>query len=321
MDSYIGYSTDPSIRFRATSGGVGSSYLKWLFDKGYIETSVSFEYNGDELMYEPKLIYSYDEYVPCGSIYHEIDLYGFVKKNLDAIKGGFACFALPCQTKAIRNLVNKSGHYTQIIGLTCSSQQTLDATKYLLKRSGVSEQDVKYLQYRGNGWPSGIQIEKNDGQKVFIPNNGSLWTQIFHSRLFVKPKCFKCQDTMNRFSDITLADPWLKEYVSVEKTGKSLVVENASGGGISLLQQCHEDGYIILERIQHSKILESQIGTINRKKSYRNRSILSMDYYRFIHSKIYRKLVLTPFFFNLHCKLKARIERYLLTSLSSNNRQ
>lgn len=29
---------------------------------------------------------------------------------------------------------------------------------------------------------------------------------------------------MNRFSDITLADPWLKEYISIEKTGKSLVV-------------------------------------------------------------------------------------------------
>ena len=38
---------------------------------------------------------------------------------------------------------------------------------------------------------------------------------------------------MNRFSDITLADPWLKEYISIEKTGKSLVVENASGGYFS----------------------------------------------------------------------------------------
>ena len=50
MDSCIGYSTDPSIRYGATVGGVGSSYLKWLFEKGYIETSVSFEYNGDKLM-------------------------------------------------------------------------------------------------------------------------------------------------------------------------------------------------------------------------------------------------------------------------------
>lgn len=320
MDSFIGYSTDPSIRFRATSGGVGSSYLKWLFDKGFIETSVSFEYNSSKLVYEPKLIYSFDEYVPCGSIYHEIDLYGFVKEHLSAIKGGFACFALPCQTKAIRNLVEKAGHYTQIIGLTCSSQQTLEATKYLLRRSRISEQDVKYLQYRGNGWPSGIQIEKHDGQKIFIPNNGSLWTQIFHSRLFIKLKCFKCQDTMNRFSDITLADPWLKEYLSVEKTGKSLVVENASGG-ISLLRQCHEDGYIVLERIPYPNVLESQAGTINRKKSYRNRPQLSSRYFNFIHTNIYRKIALTPFFFNLHCKLKARIEQYLLTSLSSDNRQ
>lgn len=320
MDSYIGYSTDPVIRFRATSGGVGSSYLKWLFDKGFIETSVSFEYNSSKLMYEPKLIYSFDEYVPCGSIYHEINLYGFVKEHLNAIKGGFACFALPCQTKAIRNLVEKAGHSTQIIGLTCSSQQTLDATKYLLRRSGISEQDVKHLQYRGNGWPSGIQIEKNDGQKVFIPNNGSLWTQIFHSRLFIKPKCFKCQDTMNRFSDITLADPWLKEYLSVENTGMSLVVENASEG-ISLLQQCHEDGYIILDRIPHSKVLESQTGTINRKKSYRNRPKLSSRYFNFIHTNIYHKIALTPFFFRLHCRLKARIERYLLKSLLLDNRQ
>ena len=154
MKSYIGYSTDPDIRFKATSGGVGTSLIKWLFYKGIIETSISFDFDSNSLRYVPKMIHSFSEYSICGSIYQEIDLIGFIKSHLDEISGTFACFTLPCQTRAVRTIIERAGHEAFIIGLTCSSQQTIDATKYLLKRVGISETDVNTLQYRGNGWPS-----------------------------------------------------------------------------------------------------------------------------------------------------------------------
>lgn len=128
MKTYIGYSTDSNVRFNATSGGIGTSFLKWLFDKNIIETSISFVFNSNTLRYEPQIIHSFNDYRISGSIYQEIDLIGFIKSHLNEIKGVFACFALPCQTRAIRKILRSAGHKSIIIGLTCSSQQTIDAT-------------------------------------------------------------------------------------------------------------------------------------------------------------------------------------------------
>lgn len=212
MNTYIGYSTNIDTRYKATSGGVGSSIIKYLFNYGFIQTAITFDYNSETLQYIPKLIYRYEEYKITGSIYHEINLIKFIKENIHQIKGGFACFVLPCQARPIRSILTKLGIPCFLIGLTCSSQQSIDATFYLLKRLNINPKEVNNIQYRGNGWPSGVQIQKKDNTITSVPNNNSIWSQIFHSKLFILKRCFKCQNTLNTYSDIALADPWLKEY-------------------------------------------------------------------------------------------------------------
>lgn len=310
MKSYVGYSTNSDIRYRATSGGVGTSLIKWMFETKRIDTAISFEFDAATLTYMPKMIYSFDDYKICGSIYQEINLISFIKSHINEIKGTFACFTLPCQTRAVKTIVEKAGHEAVVIGLTCSSQQTLEATKYLLKRVGVDETKVKNIQYRGNGWPSGIQIETKNKEKIFVANNRSVWNKIFHSRLFIRQKCFMCQDTLNRFCDITLADPWLSRF-STEKVGKTLVVCNTIKGE-NVIQQCASDKKIALENIPYNEIIKSQNGTILRKKSYRHTPDVAKLYRTILNNKIYRKIILTPHLFQFHLKLKNIIEKYLL---------
>ena len=62
MISYIAYAADSQIRYEATSGGVGSAIIKYLFDNQIIQTSITFDYDCNSLQYVPRLIYSYDEY-------------------------------------------------------------------------------------------------------------------------------------------------------------------------------------------------------------------------------------------------------------------
>ena len=313
MKTYIGYSTDSNVRFNATSGGIGTSFLKWLFDKNIIETSISFVFNSNTLRYEPQIIHSFNDYRISGSIYQEIDLIGFIKLHLNEIKGVFACFALHCQTRSIRKILRSAGHKSIIIGLTCSSQQTIDATKYLLKREKIPENDIVDIQYRGNGWPSGIQIKTKKDEVIFVSNNNSIWTQIFHSRLFIRKKCFKCQDTLNRFSDITLADPWLNNIFEKEKIGKTLVFDNSLDDQKTMLETCCSDGYIVLNKISESLAVSSQKNTILRKESYKNSQLLVKRYYTLINNVYYRKIVFgSSAFFNIHFKIKNYFEKYLL---------
>lgn len=314
MKSFIGYSTDEDIRYKATSGGVGSSLIKWMFERNIVNTAIAFDYDVKSHKYLPKLIYSFAEYTICGSIYSEIDLIDFIKSHIDKIKGTFVCFTLPCQTRTVKTIVENAGHKVIIIGLTCSSQQTIEATKYLFKRYAIKEDDILHLQYRGNGWPSGIQIELRNGKKIFIANNRSIWNKIFHSRLFIQNKCFLCQDTLNKYSDLTLADPWLQYFLQTEKIGKTLIVCNTLEGEKKLLQ-CVKDRAIILEEIEYSEVVKSQTGTILRKKSYRYSPVLTKIYRKILSVKMYRRIALVPIFFSIHCKLKYLFERYLLYKL------
>ncbi len=309
MKSYVGYSTDANIRYKATSGGIGTALIKYMFEQGVIETSISFDFDAISLTYVPKIIHSFNQYTICGSIYQEIDLVNFIKLHINEIKGTFACFALPCQTKAVKSILKRNGHKTIILGLTCSSQQTLEATKYLLKRMNINEKNVSYIRYRGNGWPSGIHIETYNGENMFIPNNGSIWTKIFHSRIFIRPKCFVCQDTLNQYSDLTLADPWLKRFSS-EKIGKSLVSCNTHEGEL-LLNACYKFGYIKLEKIDYEEIIKSQKKTILLKNCYR-KEIIAKYYKRILLNKYYHKINLIPPFFKIHCKIKDIVEKYFL---------
>ena len=222
MISYIAYAADSQIRYEATSGGVGSAIIKYLFDNQIIQTSITFDYDCNSLQYVPRLIYSYDEYRITGSIYHEIRLIQFIKDNLYKIRGGFACFVLPCQTLAIRTILEKKGIRSILIGLTCSSQQNIGATCYLLKRMRIKERDVERIQYRGNGWPSGIQIKLKNKKEIFVPNNNSIWTDIFHSRIFVMPRCLRCHETISNKVDIALADPWIRAFVKNDNIGNTL---------------------------------------------------------------------------------------------------
>lgn len=80
IDSYIGYSCNPDIRYKATSGGIGTSIIKYLFDKGIINTTITFDYDKSTLQYVPRLIYKYEDYKITGSIYHEVKLINYIRE-------------------------------------------------------------------------------------------------------------------------------------------------------------------------------------------------------------------------------------------------
>lgn len=308
MKSYIGCSLNNDERYCATSGGVGSALLRYLFSENVVTTAISFKYNVDKLMFEPYLIYDIEDYKITSSIYHEIDLLSFLRENIGKIRGTFACFALPCQVRPIKNFLKKMGHESVIIGLTCSSQLSIDATYFLLDKLKINRGDVKYIQYRGNGWPSGVQIYKSDGSKLIIPNNKSLWTDIFHSRLFIKRKCFLCQNTLNCYSDISLADPWLKEFIDTETIGQSLIVTN-SRLGQDCLNSASKEGYIRITHIDSTKVIESQSQTIKKKEKFKRKTFMNDLYIRICTSLLYRKLALSNnLIFKAHVFIKNKLE-------------
>lgn len=310
-DIILAYSNDTTIRYMATSGGIGSSLMYSMFERGIIKSAISYEYNNKLLKYSPHIITSLEEYTVSGSIYHEMNIYAYIRDHIDKIRSPFLCFALPCQVNPIKKLLDKNGIKSYIIELTCSSQQSFEATEYLLKRVGIRKSDVSFLRYRGEGWPGGIRIELNDGTCVKVPNNDSVWTKIFHSHLFIMPRCFFCHPVYKTVSDIKLADPWGIDVIGKETKGRSLC-HVKSEYIAEILNEMVNSNLIKCEKREKSDFLYSQRSIIARKSYNLRHPRITKFVKSILCNRLYRKIILSStFFFRVHCFIYTHGYRYL----------
>ena len=313
VHEYVGFSADDSIRWRATSGGVGTSIVKYLFEHNRITHALSFSYDAETLQYVPNFVDAYEKYFQTGSVYQDIDIIGFCAKEFQHLKGcSVLVFALPCQSKAVRALGLRCGVDVIIIGLVCSSQQTMDATFYLLRRLGIKRKNVATIKYRGGGWPGGIQLVLKNNETRFVPNNNSIWKKIFHSRLFAPKRCLRCISTRNEYADVVLADPWWIVSPNEEKKGKTLFFANTEIGR-KLVKEMLDVGAIVAERTDGKAFGKSAGSTLERKASMRQNTLLRKIYYALCTSSLYKRIVtLLPFLFEVHCTALAHVERKIL---------
>jgi len=222
------YSSEDDIRYKGSSGGVITQITQYLFQNKVIHSSIGFKFNGTEL-FVPFIIYDFKEYIQTGSIYHEVEIYKYLKENLDKIKPPIIITCLPCQIVPIKRLLNKNNIESYIVSLVCSSQLNKEATYYFLEKNNIDINQVESFRYRGNGWPSGIQV-KTDKKEYFFHNNTSKWIDIFHSQVFTIKKCFSCHDTFGLKADLSIADPWLERYVNNDQIGSSIVIAHTKKG-------------------------------------------------------------------------------------------
>lgn len=261
---YIGYSSNYDIRKTSSSGGVGSAIIQYLLSQDRFGTAITFVFNKDKCQYEPKIIHNYDEYNNCGSIYQDISLVSFIRNNINEIKNGIIVTCMPCQVKPIKGLLEKRNIDYFIISLCCSGQTTVEGTWYYYKLLKIDKERVCHIQYRGNGWPSGIKILLDDGSIIEKRNYTYPWT-IMHKSLLYRPKrCLFCTKKTTQECDVSLADPWLKEYIENDKVGNSIVIIS-SDSGMEIIKNMLDEKELELKEIEEETYIKSQLGTIEQK--------------------------------------------------------
>lgn len=310
--TYLASATNFKQRYLSSAGGIGAVLVEYLFKEEIVSSAINFKFTSEGL-YEPFVIYSSGEYINTGSIYHEIDLIRFIRSNINKFTENVLVFCLPCQVKAIRHILRRNGKESFIVGLVCSSQQKIEATKFLLKNIKIKESEVKYLKYRGEGWPSGITIVTKNDEKLFVSNNNSLWTKIFHSKIFILDRCYKCDTTISLISDLSIADPWLPDIIKNEKIGKSLLKVNTKLGN-KVIKELLLKKYINNKEIPFSIMQSSQAFTLKRKFAYRKKNGLVKIFKKVITSSFYKRIFLSNnFLFNIHIFFQRAFDKFLVT--------
>lgn len=268
-DFFIGHTTKQDDRYKASSGGIGTAIMRFLLSSKEYGTAITFQFNTESKMYEPKFIYSGEDIIICGSVYQDINIVQFVKDNINQIKGGLVVSCPPCQVTGIRSILTKKGIDSFVISFCCSGQVTVEGTWKYYEFLGIDRDDVINLQYRGNGWPSGIQILLKDGNKVFRENWTEPWVTI-HQAGFYRPKrCFYCTFDCSYHSDISLADPWLKDYLEKDKIGNTLFIVNTTKG-IDTISSLKERGMIDYVESDYNSYYTAQQPNVEKENRKRN---------------------------------------------------
>lgn len=303
LSYYIGYCTNENTRYRSSSGGIGSALIKYLLESGEYGTAMTFYFDRERCQYDIKLIYDISDYNNCGSIYQDTDTIAFIRNNISNIRKGIIITCMPCQVRPIRSILERNKIKHCIISLCCSGQTTIQGTWCYYRLLGINKENVKCMQYRGNGWPSGIQIELKNGTIIKRDNYTYPWTLMHQSLLYRPKRCLSCTIKSSDNADVTLADPWLKGYVEVDSVGNSLVICNPKG--YSIFNELCKKNLISLIEIDEKTYIQSQKGTIqikskaNTYKSF-NKIISKMSKEGSVYKRVFTS---SATMLKIHCKI------------------
>lgn len=264
---FTAYSLDDKIRWNGTSGGLITSLLIFLLEEGIID-GVLVTKMSDENPLRPEVILartrediisaSTSKYCPVAA---NIGLNQVLEEE-----GKFAVVGLPCHIHGIRKaeMIDKDlkNKIVLHIGLICSHTISFLGTEFLFRMYGIAKEDIKYLKYRGNGWPGGISIETKTGEHIFISYQ-EYW-KIFSLHFFAPIRCMLCYDGANELSDLSFGDAWGLES-NIDYMGNSFVI-GRSEIGIKLLNYACKNNKIHLCEIDDAKLLRLQQGEFFLKK-------------------------------------------------------
>lgn len=228
---YLGHSTDLDIRYNSSSGGLITQVLIFALEEGIINGALVTRMKKDNpLEPEPFIARTKEEIIEASrSKYCPVPANIALKEIMCSNKGEkFAVVGLPCHIQGIRKLEKANKKFKDKIvlhiGIVCNHVPTFFATKFLMRKNGVKYEDLKNIDYRGNGWPGGMQITKKNGDKIFIPQFSVDYWGGPLSSFFFPARCLLCNDKICELSDASFADAWIPELMRNDSIGTSLVV-------------------------------------------------------------------------------------------------
>jgi coenzyme F420 hydrogenase subunit beta len=239
---YVAWSTDQEIRYQSASGGIVTTLLCDLLERGEIDGALVVGTNQERPLRPKAFLAGTSQQITaaCGSKYCPVSFDTGLAGIADQ-PGRYAVVGLPCHLHGIRALEAQKRIFRERIvfhiGLICGRNSTFHATDYFLRSKGVDPEAVKSIAYRAKGWPGQICVELEDGTERCFARSTSdrsySGQRLFHSAFhfdFIQPRCLTCFDTFAAFADVSAGDAWLPEIKREERIGKSIIIVRTNSG-------------------------------------------------------------------------------------------
>jgi len=283
--AFTGYTTDESIRQNAASGGLITSLLLYLLKSGKIGGALvsRLKISGGNISAETYIARTAAGIKKCqGSVY----LYIPILNELDKIKnshGKLAVVGLPCQLKALRQLMDKDKKLRDkllLIGLFCGHASKKELLLKVLEQKGIREKMVEDLRFRKGHWRGSMQIKLKNGPKITFPfEHFSTYQNLF---FYCERFCLNCTDQTNEFADLSFGDIWDAKF-------KNNPIKH------SLILTRSKESQNILEEMAKESLVYLNSITLQDVYNFQKRSLV-------FHKLIKARSDLGKFFgFNINC--------------------
>lgn len=267
LEVWEGYSADPELRFRSSSGGLASAIALFCVEKmsmhGVLHTGQK------ELKpWENRTVFSssrnevvsrtgsrYSPASPCDRL-----------EDIEKAPSPCVFIGKPCDVEALRKAEKKRPGLKRNVGLAigifCAGTPSTLGTLELLKKFDVGIKELSAIRYRGMGWPGRCTALNTGGTPAFDITYSEAWGFLQKFRPF---RCHLCPDGTSEFADLSCGDPWYRDIKEGEQ-GYSLVLVRTERGR-KILRAALDAGCIFLKKAGPAALQRSQENLLKKRKA------------------------------------------------------
>lgn len=255
--TYTGYSTDDTIREKATSGGVVTSLLTCLLEEGYIDGALVVSFDEEPWKTKYVLATTKEDIIKSAQTKYQVTPLDVPLKDVNLEK--IAVVGLPCVIHGFRNIQEHTniGQKAVLIGLFCWVNMEREATEFLLNLLNVSPDNVESIEYRSGDYLGEFKVHLKDGSSKFLEKECYNVLPL----LFAPKRCVYCPDFTNELADISVGDA---KFLQSEK-GHTFIITRSERGE-ELLKTCVDKKYIRTEKCNIEEIIWSESSSLLFKK-------------------------------------------------------
>lgn len=270
INCYVGYSTNPQLRWNSASGGLITTLLIFALNNRIIDGAITTKMSQKmPLKPEVALAQSKAEIIESSkSKYCPVCVNSEIKSIFHE-NGKYAIVGLPCHIQGVRKaetVFKKLNAKIYLhIGIFCLHNITFKGTDFLIEKIGLRREDIRKLDYRGEGWPGKVSIKLRNGDTKSF-SYPRIWSALFGSFFFTPFPCTLCHDMTSELADISFGDAWLPEFKG-NKKGMSMVITRTQRGE-NILRRAEYEGKIKLQEIGKDKVIEAhRLGIYFKKRN------------------------------------------------------
>ncbi len=254
-NTYVGYSTEETIKKGGAGGGVVTGLLYHLLKTGQVDGCLVTRMNHETpWLGEPFIATSFEElYESQGSRYSIIPVNTLWAQLRDR-PGKFAAAILPCQVHAFRKLQKYDSELaskiTTVIGLFCGGSLEPDLSSEMLLVRGIKRSEITNFKFRGGDWPGQMQAVLRDGRvKPLHYSNYKDGAYNYFTSLYMPERCQTCLDGASEFADISVSDAWTRDESGEYKFKEHSRILVRTQAGVNLIQSATAAGDLVIHDV------------------------------------------------------------------------